>query len=705
MKILLLSDIPPCENFTAGLVLSAMARLVPRDEICCFTVANPTLDMQLAPEFSNIPIEVHAKPNENWAWLPRRRFVRRLSSVASFAGECITEQIVVRALIRKAVSFGRKQRVDRVWAVLQGQTMIRMAQAVADQLGVPLYTHVWDPFSWWAKANCLDGITTHRVQSMFDNAIRHSRCVATASEPMADLYRDRFGVSAIPVIASHPKSMAQAPDLAFDDNTPIVIGMAGQFYAASEWLQLHHALRASNWRVAGRPVRIIVMGPQRPPGAIDEHISFLGWKSQQDAALILSQCDVLYCPYPFDPGMKEVSQYSFPSKLVLYLAAGRPILFHGPDYSSPAHYIKSRKCGLIASRLVATAVYNELERVVRDCAAYRTMATNAQAAFINDFTLESMDRSFNMFIGGQIAEGNCGARLFDHRAHHQGFDVSTARLSDTKRNRSFVWVALKVAQMARARYAHLRRQLKSHIRRLALQVPRFQSLYHEIHALYANNAALQQKIVVLESENARLNALLLNGPATDNGNDVLKATSDEMSPLSSINISLQFVSDLYPKTKTLVLTRSHDKLESYLGARKTDTTRLLKPLLMIESVAYAESPIDSSIGIGWTDDWHTISNLLPSSAVSSVLRLVLQEGFERIVVAGNIPSDIALAAEVSRLASQRMTVVATVSNQPSGWLWSQKQIDFIAAPAKLHKHEQLNLQDCRPSTVCGDLNR
>lgn len=665
-----------------------MVRLVPRDEICCFTVANPTLDMHLAPEFSNIPIEVHVKPNENWAWLPRQRFVRRLSSVASFAGEYITEQTVVRVLIRKAVSFGREQRVDRVWAVLQGQTMIRMAQAVADQLGVPLHTHVWDPFSWWARANCLDGITTRRVQSMFDNAIRHSTCVAAASEPMAELYRERFGVSAVPVIASHSKSMAQAPDLAFNDNTPIVIGMAGQFYAANEWLQLLHALRASNWSVAGRTVRILVMGPQRPPGEIDGHVSFLGWKSQQDAAFILSNCDVLYCPYPFDLSMKEVSQFSFPSKLVLYLAAGRPILFHGPDYSSPAHYIKSRKCGLIASRLVATAVYNEIERfAVMDFGEYRRLATNAQEAFLNDFTLESMARSFNIFICSEIAEGSTDVRLHDHNSHHQRLDAPPARVSDAKRNRSLAWIVLTVVQKVRTRYAQIRREFKFLIRRLALQVPRFQSLYHEIHALYATNSALQKKIDILESENARLNALLLNEPSNENGDVVFKATGDEVLPLSFFGIPPQFVSGLYPNMKTLVLTRSIDKLESYLGAGRTDTTRSVKSHVVIGLVAYAESPIDSSIGIGWAGDWYTIVNLLPSNAVSSVLRLVLQEGFERIVVAENVPGDIALAAEVSRLAARPMTVITTRNIQPSGWLSSHTQIDFIAASAKFQDHE------------------
>ncbi len=682
MKILLLSDIPPCDNYTAGLVLSAMVRLVPRDEICCFTVANPILDFRLTSSFANIPIEIHAKPNENWAWLPRPRLVSRLSSVVTFVGEHVTEKTAVRGLINKAVSFGREQKVDRVWAVLQGQTTIRMAQAVAQRLGVPLHTHVWDPFSWWAKANCIDGATTRRIQAMFDDAIRNSRSVATASEPMAELFRQRFNVPAVPVIASHSISMAQTPDLCVQPNDPVVIGMAGQFYAAGEWLQLLHAMKASSWTIAGRPVRIVVMGPQRPPGAIDEHVSFLGWKSQPDAAFILSLCDILYCPYPFDEGMKEVSQYSFPSKLVLYLAAGRPILFHGPDYSSPAHYIRSRQCGVVASRLVATAAYNELERLISNPTAYRAMAENAQAAFLKDFTLESMHRSFSTFIGGEIATQQGEIRLHDHT--RQGTPFFPAHLPDAERLRSPVWLARTLSRALLTRYAHMRRQLKSPLRRVMLRIPRLQSLYHEIHALYAEKAHLMQKISVLEMENATLNALLGNAPTSEVEMERAMATCEEVAQVSSKAISPQFVSDLYPGTKALVLTRSLD-LEP-VDTPSVKTAASCKTYVMIESVGYAKMPRAPIATVEWNDDWQAASGLLPRDVVAPMLRLVMQVGIERLVVSDDQAADIALVAEVARLASLRLTVVVAAATPHVGWLQSHGHIDIIEDPSGAPSH-------------------
>lgn len=674
MKILLLSDIPPCENYTAGLVLSAMVRFVPRDSICCFAVVNAGLDIRMAAEFANIPMEFHAKPNENWAWLPQRRFIRKASSLAALAGERFTEKTAVRSLIKKAVGFGRRQKVDRVWAVLQGQTTIRMARAVADKLNVPLYTHVWDPFTWWAKANCIDGPTTRRVQALFDDAISSSRCVLAASEPMAELYRERFKVDSVPVISSHSKSMGQMPNLDDTGRGPIVIGMAGQFYAASEWLQLLQAMRSSNWKIAGRSVRIVVMGPQQPPGAIDKHVSFLGWKSQPDAAFVLSQCDLLYCPYPFDQAMKEVSQYSFPSKLVLYLAAGRPIVFHGPAYSSPAHYIESRRCGLIAERLSASAIYNELERLISDPESYRSMALNAQAAFRRDFTLESMERAFDAFIGIPAPDNVQDAQPQDHSLE-AGATFVPPQLSDSERHQSAVWLVRAIGKPALAHYAHLRLKLKKLLRRLAFSVPRLRSLYLEVHSLYAMTEALKQQIATLEEEQARLIASIRN----NSGEPSRQKSAAEVALASTFIVSPQFISDLYPGTKILTLRHSSASNEDVQVS--VPEKRNLRNT--VGSITYAQMHSwEVNLSTQQNDDSAHIETSLPHDAVASLLRYVLQEGFMKLVVSDENPGTVALAAAVAGLISQRVTLIRSKPTQDplNRWTNACSHIDFVDAP-------------------------
>jgi glycosyltransferase involved in cell wall biosynthesis len=446
MKVLLISDIPPCDDFTAGIVLSAMVRFLPRGSICCFAVVNPLISVRMSSEFSGIPVEFHRKPMENWAWLPDGFPVSRISSLASRAGETAVSNGQVKSLIAKAIAFGRAQRVDRVWTVMQGQTTIRMALAVADGLNVPLHTQVWDPFSWWAKANQLDDRTARQTQDLFDETIRRSAAVATASHPMARLYRDRFGVKAVPVISSYPRAIACTPVAGPRAGEPIVIGMAGQFYAADEWSQLLAVLHAVDWTVAGCRVSIVAMGPMRPPSKTAEKVTFLGWKPQKEAIEILAGCDFLYCPYPFDPSMEEVARQSFPSKLVLYLASGRLVIFHGPAYSSAADYIAGKGCGVLATNLSAESILREIERLVGDRELYADMASKAQAAFLEDFTLESMARSFADFIGLQ-ADGVTA--LYDH-TRRDGETIQPDQLPPSMR-RSLLSFAVRHARMARQR--------------------------------------------------------------------------------------------------------------------------------------------------------------------------------------------------------------------------------------------------------------
>lgn len=444
MKVLLISDIPPCDDFTAGIALSAMVRFLPRGSICCFAVVNPLISVRMSSEFGSIPVEFHRKPIENWGWLPRAFPINKISSLASSAGEIYTSSRRVKSLITKAVEFGRKQQVDRVWAVLQGQTTIRMALAVAERLNVPLHTQVWDPFSWWAKANYLDEYTTRKTQELFDETIRRSTAVATASYSMAKSYRDRFCVKAIPAISSHSRTIACSPIATPRFGEPIVIGMAGQFYAADEWSQFLATLEAVDWIVGGCRVSIVAMGPKRPPSMPANNVSFLGWKSQTEAIRLLANCDFLYCPYPFDPSMREVAQQSFPSKLVLYLAAGRPVIFHGPIYSAAADYIANKGCGVLATNLSAESILHEIEQLVGNHQLYAAMASKARQAFLEDFTLESMARSFDAFIG---AEADNVMALHDH-SRRDGEKLQPDQLPPSM-YRSLLLLAVKYGTIAR----------------------------------------------------------------------------------------------------------------------------------------------------------------------------------------------------------------------------------------------------------------
>jgi glycosyltransferase involved in cell wall biosynthesis len=397
MKTLLLTDIPPSSNLTAGIVTAQMCRFVPQGELAIFCVQNPHLQPAPYPDLADIPIKTVRKPNE----LSRRQ-IRSVSigRVGATAVEAYRRLARTPRLVREAVEYGQQQRVDSLWAVLQGQTMVRMASAVAGGLNVPLRTQVWDPLEWWLRAHGMDPLNRAFDLALFDRTIEGSVACATASWAMAERYQTKYGTSCGKVIASLQRTLGRHPEPELRMPKEVAIGMAGQFYADQAWNELVRALNLAGWQVDGRKVVVRVLGNQRPQGVPDQHLDFLGWKPQEEAVEILSQtCDILYCPYPFEPRMAEVARLSFPSKIPTYLAAGRPIIFHGPDYAGPWQYLRERRAAYLCGSPEPAAVYNGLSHLVEDREFYAATARSAQDAFIADFTLEQMGKDVRHFLG------------------------------------------------------------------------------------------------------------------------------------------------------------------------------------------------------------------------------------------------------------------------------------------------------------------
>ena len=97
-----------------------------------------------------------------------------------------------RLPIRQTIECGRRQGATSLWAVLQGQTMVRMAGAVAEGLNIPLRVQVWDPLAWWLRAHGVDRFNRKIDLAKFDETLRRAEACATASWAMAREYEQRW---------------------------------------------------------------------------------------------------------------------------------------------------------------------------------------------------------------------------------------------------------------------------------------------------------------------------------------------------------------------------------------------------------------------------------------------------------------------------------------------------------------------------------
>lgn len=398
MKILLISHVPPCTNYTAGIVLKQLCQMLPEGSVASFSVVSPELSDVILPDDLCIQYMQTQKPRERG--VRPRRYIGKLCRLATFAREYVARTQYVPKLVEQAVSFGRDFGADRVWCLMESQTGVRMALPVAEKLGVPLFTQVFDPVNWYLLEQNVDGWTRKEVQRAFEAAVRRSVCCATASEPMAREYAKLYGVRTQTVQHGFDLSLALPPLDSMRESDVFRIGMAGQLYATESWEMLLATLDRMDWRIGGRTVVVRLMGRYMLLRANQpRNFEYLGWHSQQDVVRLLSECDLLYCPYPFRSEIDEVTRLSFPSKVPSYLSAARPILFHGPEHSSPVEFFRKTGSALLCTQNSQAAVYGELERLFVEPLRYGSLSRNTSTALRQHFGLDVMRRNFAAFLG------------------------------------------------------------------------------------------------------------------------------------------------------------------------------------------------------------------------------------------------------------------------------------------------------------------
>jgi len=395
-KILLLTDIPPCSNLTAGIFLSQLCSFLPKGSLACFTVLTKGLEPKIIDALKWIPIEYCEKPPGNYAIFPSNFGFRKAISLLN---ELYIANIEEKRIVNKIIKFAKKNKTNVIWAVLQGQTMIRLALPVAKKLKLPLYSNVWDPPFWWLRHNCVDKISRGYILKQFDRTISSSVSCGTASWAMAEKYHKIYGTKTVPFIPSLGEDLLLKPASSLNNSKEFIIGLAGQIYAKDCWDGLMNSLNSVNWKINGKDVVIHLLGGYTNfivTGRMN--IVFLGWRSQKESIKIMSKCDALYLPYWFDKNFEEEARLSFPSKYTTYIASGRPVFFHGPKYASPGRFIEKNKAGICCYSNESRIIIATLKKLITNKKLYSDITKNGSEAFKKYFTLADLKKSFAEFL-------------------------------------------------------------------------------------------------------------------------------------------------------------------------------------------------------------------------------------------------------------------------------------------------------------------
>ena len=362
MNVLHITDVPACDNYTAGIVQKHLIEFLLKDGHTVTTIA--IKDKNVFPEIpkhiaDNVPYYVLEKPCESYG-------TRRYGNILSFVYNNYNALYIIPLLQRKIKELCKGKHFDIIWSVVQGQTMIKLIRGLAKQMDLPYSVEVWDPPQWWLSENRFDRFTFNSVMKEFGKLIHESQYCLAASDNMAEAYTNLYKGKCIPVIPSLNEDEEIIP-IRSEADDEFIIGFAGQIYAINEFNTLIEALNLLNWQYKDRKIKVVLYGEYfsiRLSKAAN--VELRGWRPQKEVLSSLAGMDLLYCPYWFSDDFSIISRLSFPSKLTTYLKTKTPVLVHAPEYASSSQFISDGTNGYVCDTNIPDQIKEKLKNIIDD---------------------------------------------------------------------------------------------------------------------------------------------------------------------------------------------------------------------------------------------------------------------------------------------------------------------------------------------------
>ncbi|MBQ8490577.1 MAG: hypothetical protein IJ535_12420 [Pseudobutyrivibrio sp.] len=384
MKILLLSDLPPCINHTGGLFLDRLCTYLIESgcEIVAYIVKNDEVYTVLPEDKKqSIKFKFDRKPRENVG--------HTKGPVASLVFDRFTNITYIPKLEKRILDFINTEKPDLIWGVIQGQTMTKIVRPIAEKSNVKYIIQFYDAISWWFQANRVDRLTQKRVMKEYGKMLKNSYCFIGASDEMARDYAKKYDIArSVGIMMPFDKGNQYSEKVERDDSD-FVIAISGQLYARSTIAAMTEALSQMKWQYRGKRIVFRIYGPEIVfYGLQNAYIEYRGWIEQEQLLYELNEADLLYCPYRFDEDFREVASYSFPGKLSTYMKTGVPIVVHAPDYSSISKFINKHKCGYIINTVDVEKVKTIIQEIIisKDKNKYVERANETANVFLSEET-------------------------------------------------------------------------------------------------------------------------------------------------------------------------------------------------------------------------------------------------------------------------------------------------------------------------------
>ncbi len=307
----------------------------------------------------------------------------------------IEAAIAARAALRAAETFN----AELCWAILDANVLLAIDRFLG-QCDVPAHVSVHDDPGVVIRMGP-SALPRQRVLAALRRCLLRAKSRDCISERMADRYRRDYGVDSI--VVTHGVDAETAARSAESRRRPaqrVHVAMVGAASCPPPWPQNLAEALAQLGRRSGGTATFHHFGHPLP-AVTDADFRFHSFLPQREFGEFLSGVHVGYACDPITPLGREFAATSFPTKIVTYVGAAMPFVYHGPRDSTVGDFLDEYRAGVIVESLEPAALARGFHYVLT---SYEPMVRECVRAARERFDLRAMRRRFLR----SLAEGTEG---------------------------------------------------------------------------------------------------------------------------------------------------------------------------------------------------------------------------------------------------------------------------------------------------------
>lgn len=309
-----------------------------------------------------------------------------LPAAQYWATQCRRAQAAVDRFTSAAEGF----QPDLIWVVANSPLSTDVGLALQARLSLPLVSLVWDLPSWYTRR--MDPFTRRHIEGRFRRLLDCSeRVAAMGVGGNAPHFQSLYGVPLVTMHSAAPphtwRRLRTPPEPDPDRN----IVLAGGIYAKREWNALVRAACRANAEQSAQRLVVHHMGRWPRLGvAAGAPVQRHGRLAPHELQRALRDMTLAYVPYSLSRLHRDAMLTAFPAKFVTSVAAGLPVLFHGPPESLPALFLERYPVGTVCTSYRAGALLESIEYLLTDPEFRTNYAATRERAYREELSTAAM---------------------------------------------------------------------------------------------------------------------------------------------------------------------------------------------------------------------------------------------------------------------------------------------------------------------------